>query len=95
MYPCGSISFTLKRRRLVLVPSLFRSSAVVNVHFFVSKLGKRVELVILGIFELEIVYSLNFLPDNHRFKTGVHVKAVSSNAKSLCLFHQPLYGGFV
>ena len=41
-------------------------------------------------------------------EAGVHVKAVStsprdtaflssvsSNAKSLCLFHQPLYGGFV
>ena len=41
----GSISFTL-----VLVPSLFRSSAVVNVHFFVSKVSKRVELVLFLVF---------------------------------------------
>ena len=59
MLPC---SFLVTRRSFVLVPRLFRSSAVVNFHFFVSKVGKRVELVLfLDIFKLEIVYSVNFL----------------------------------
>ena len=50
LLPCGGISFTLTRRSLVLVPSLFRSSAVVNLHFWGSKVGKRVELVLFLIF---------------------------------------------
>ena len=41
LLPCGSISFTLTTRNLVLVPSLFRSSAVVNLHFFRPKSWSR------------------------------------------------------
>ena len=60
---CGSISFTLTRRSLVLVPSLFRSSAVVNFHYIFCVQSRQAcwARAILGIFELEIAYSLNFL----------------------------------
>ena len=61
MLHCGSISFTLTRRSLVLVPSLFRSSAVVNFHFLCQKSASVLSSSILGIFELKIAYSLNFL----------------------------------
>ena len=70
LYICGSISSTLKRRSLVSVPNLVRSSAVVNLHFFVSKFGKRVELVLFLIsFNLKFSLQLEF-SDNNRFKAG-------------------------
>ena len=54
------LSFTLTRCSLVLVPSLFRSSAVL--HFFcVQSQQACYACAILDIFEPEIVYSLNFL----------------------------------
>ena len=71
LLPCGSISFSLTRRSLVLVPSLFRSSAVVNLHFSCPK--------------SVTVLSSCYFSDDDRFKAGVHVKAVfmSLNPSSL------------
>ena len=99
LLPCGNISFTLTRRSLVLMPSLFRYSAVVNLNFCVQVRQVCWARTILDIFELDIFLQLEF-SDNDRFKAGVHVKAVLtslntaflpfchvlSNAKSLCLF---------
>ena len=61
LLPCGSISFTLTKRSVVLVPSLFQSSAVVNLHFWVQFPQECWARAIFDIFELEIVYNLNFL----------------------------------
>ena len=79
----------------------FRSSAVVNLHFpcpnSASVLSSCYSWYQLTWNCLQLEFS-----ENHRFKAGVHVKAVSrrltrpfrqylghvsSNAKSLCLFH--------
>ena len=46
LLPCGSISLTLTRRSLALVPSLFSFLCCCKFTLFVSKLGKRVELVL-------------------------------------------------
>ena len=58
LLPCRIISL---RRCLVLVPGLLRSSAVVNLHVCVQIRQPCWARAILDIFELEIVYSLNFL----------------------------------
>ena len=49
LLPCGSISLTLTRRSLALVPSLFAFLCCCKFTLFVSKLGKRVELVLFLI----------------------------------------------
>ena len=49
LLPCGSISLTLTRRSLALVPSLFSFLCCCKFTLFVSKLGKRVELVLFLI----------------------------------------------
>ena len=55
LLPQGSISFTLTTRSLVLVTSLFRPSAVVNLRFCVQIRQACWARAILDIFELEIV----------------------------------------
>ena len=71
---CGSICSTPTRLR-VLVPSLFRFSAVVNLHFSCPKSTS----VLSSCFSWHL-WTWNCLQvefsDNDRFKAGVHVKAV-------------------
>ena len=59
LLPCGSIS-SISWRSLVLVPRLFWSSAVVNLHFSCPNSASWV-CAVLDIFQPEIVCSLNFL----------------------------------
>ena len=87
----------------------FRSSVVVNLHFSrpnsASVLSSCYSWYQFTWNCLHLEFS-----ENHWFKAGVNVKAVftsltrpfcqylghvSSNAKSLCLFHCPLFGSFV
>ena len=74
LLPFGSISSTLTRS-LVLVTSLFLSSAVVNSHFScpnsASVLSSYYSRYLLTWNCLQLEFS-----DNDRFKAGVHVRAV-------------------
>ena len=49
LLPCGSISLTLTRRSLALVPSLFSFLCCCKFTLFMSKLGKRVQLMLFSM----------------------------------------------
>lgn len=84
LLPCGSISSTLKRRGLALVPSLFRSSVVVNLHVScpnsTSVLSSSYSWQILTWNCLQLEYS-----DNGWFKAGLHAKAVLTSLNTTFL----------
>ena len=67
LLPCGSISFTLTRHSLVLVLSLFRSSAVVNLYFLCPKSASVLSSCYSWYFWTWNCLQLEF-SDNHRFK---------------------------
>ena len=94
LLPFVSICSTPMRRSLVLVPSLFRPSAVVNWHFSCPNSTSVLSSFYSWYFWIWNCLQLEF-SDNDRLQAGVHVKAVlpfcqyfghvSSNAKSLLI----------
>ena len=85
LLPCGSISFTLTRRSLVLVPSLFQSVLCCGKFTFLCSNSASVlsscyswYLLIWNCLQLEF-------SDNDRFKAGVHVKAVLTSLNTAFL----------